>query len=170
MSTQVSGAESIRWDLSELFSGLDDPKIDGVLGDSRLQAERFVEQYRGKLGDLSPESLAGAYSELEAISGPLYRLSMFVNLEYAVDTTDDKIKALLAKIEQSASTTSNLLVFFTLELGNLSDDQFAKFDGVDALADFEYKIARQRKNARYNLSEKEEQVMNLKDLNGSNAH
>ena len=34
----------------------------------------------------------------------------------------------------------------------------------------EYKIAKQRKNAHYNLSEKEEQVINLKDLNGSNAH
>ncbi|NQT62827.1 MAG: M3 family oligoendopeptidase [Candidatus Marinimicrobia bacterium] len=170
MSTQVTGAENIRWDLSELFSGLDDPKIDIVLNESRQQAERFVEQYRGKLGDLTPEALAGAYNELEAISGPLYQLGMFVNLEYAVDTADDKIKALLGKIEQSSSTTSNLLVFFSLELGNLSDDQFAKFEGAEALKDFEYKIAKMRKNARYNLSEKEEQVINLKDLNGSNAH
>ena len=170
MNTQVTGAENVRWDLSELFSGLDDPKIDIVLNQSRQQAERFVEQYRGKLGDLTPEALAGAYDELEAISGPLYRLGMFVNLEYAVDTADDNIKALLGKIEQSSSTTSNLLVFFSLELGNLSDDQFAKFEGAEALKDFGYKIAKMRKNAKYNLSEKEEQVINLKDLNGSNAH
>jgi len=170
MSTQVTGAENVRWDLSELFSGLDDPKIDIVLNESRQQAEGFVKQYRGKLGDLTPEALAGAYNELEAISGPLYRLGMFVNLEYAVDTADDRIKALLGKIEQSSSTTSNLLVFFSLELGNLSDDQFAKFEGAEALKDFEYKIAKMRKNARYNLSEKEEQIINLKDLNGSNAH
>ncbi|MCF7921928.1 MAG: M3 family oligoendopeptidase [Candidatus Marinimicrobia bacterium] len=170
MSTQTTGAENVRWDLSELFSGLDDPKIETVLSESRQKAEGFVKQYRGKLGDLSPEALASAYNELEAISGPLYRLSQYVNLEYAVDTTDDKIKALLAKIEQSASTTSNLLVFFSLELGNLSDEQFAKFEGAPALADFEYKIAKMRKNARYNLSEKEEQIINLKDLNGSNAH
>ncbi|MCF7826038.1 MAG: M3 family oligoendopeptidase [Candidatus Marinimicrobia bacterium] len=170
MSTQTTGAENVRWDLSELFSGLDDPKIETVLSESRQKAEGFVKQYRGKLGDLSPEALASAYNELEVISGPLYRLSQYVNLEYAVDTTDDKIKALLAKIEQSASTTSNLLVFFSLELGNLSDEQFAKFEGAPALADFEYKIAKMRKNARYNLSEKEEQIINLKDLNGSNAH
>ena len=170
MSTQATGAENVRWDLSELFSGLDDPKIDSVLSDSRQQAELFVEQYRGKLGGLTPEALAIAYNELETISAPLYRLSQFVHLEYAVDTADDKIKALLGKIEQSASTTSNLLVFFTLELGGLSDEQFAKFEGAEALVDFEYKIAKQRKNAHYNLSEKEEQVINLKDLNGSNAH
>ncbi|MBT3229046.1 MAG: hypothetical protein HN355_08195, partial [Candidatus Marinimicrobia bacterium] len=154
MSTQATGAENVRWDLSELFSGLDDPKIDSVLSDSRQQAELFVEQYRGKLGGLTPEALAIAYNELETISAPLYRLSQFVHLEYAVDTADDKIKALLGKIEQSASTTSNLLVFFTLELGGLSDEQFAKFEGAEALVDFEYKIAKQRKNAHYNLSEK----------------
>ena len=54
MNTQVTGAENVRWDLSELFSGLDDPKIDIVLNQSRQQAERFVDQYRGKLGDLTP--------------------------------------------------------------------------------------------------------------------
>ncbi len=170
MSTQVTGAENIRWDLGELFSGLDDPKIDTVLSESRQKAELFVENYRGKLGDLTAKALADAYNELEAISGPLYRLGMFVNLEYAVDTTDNKVKALLAKIEQSSSTTSNRLVFFDIELGNLSDEQFAKFEGAEALVDFEYKIAKMRKNARYNLSEKEEQIINLKDLNGSNAH
>jgi len=170
MKTKTTGAENVRWDLSELFSGLDDPKIETTLKESHQKAEAFVEQYRGKLGDLSPEALATAYNELETISGPLYRLGMFVNLQYAVDTTDDKIKSLLAKIEQSASNTSNLLVFFDIELGNLSDEHFARFEGAQALVDFEYKIAKMRKNARYNLSEKEEQIINLKDLNGSNAH
>ena len=170
MTNQTTGAENIRWDLSELFSGLDDPKIDLVLEDSRKQAEAFVGKYKGKLNELSPEELAEAYASLESISSPLYRLSQYVHLRYAVDTVDDQIKAMLAKIEHSASTTSNLLVFFTLELGSLSDEQFAKFEGAEALSDFEYKIAKQRKNARYNLTEKEEQIINLKDLNGSNAH
>ncbi|NQV50722.1 MAG: M3 family oligoendopeptidase [Candidatus Marinimicrobia bacterium] len=170
MNTQTTGAEKVRWDLSELFSGLDDPKINDVLEEGRLAAERFVAKYKGQLAGLSPEALAGAYEALESISSPLYRLSQFINLEYAVNTADDKIKALLAKIETSSSTTANLLVFFTLELGALSDEAFSKFEGAEALAPFSYKLAKQRKNARYNLSEKEEQIINLKDLNGSNAH
>jgi len=170
MSTSNTGAENIRWDLNELFSGLEDPKIQTVLDDGRDAAETFVKKYKGKLAELSPEDLASAYRDVEAISGPIYRLNQYIHLLYAVDTADDKIKALLAKIEQSSSTTSNLLVFFSLELGNLSDAKFAKFEGAHALKDFSYKLAKLRKNARYNLSEKEEQVINLKDLNGSNAH
>lgn len=170
MNTQNTGAEAIRWNLHELFSGLDDPKIDIVLNESRQKALAFVEQYKGRLGKLSAEKLARAYTEIETISGPIYRLNQYINLLYAVDTTDDQIKALLAKIEQSSSTTANLLVFFTLELGTLTDEQFARFDGAPALSGFAYKIAKLRKNARYNLSEKEEQVINLKDLNGVNAH
>ena len=170
MSTQLTGAENIRWDLNELFSNIDDPRIDAVLSNSKVQAEAFVELYKGKLGDLTAAELAEAYNTLESISGPLYRLGQYIHLLYAVDTADDKIKATLAKIEQSSSTTSNLLVFFGLELGNLTEEQFAIFDGAKALGDFGYKIAKLRKNARYNLSEKEEQIINLKDLNGSNAH
>ncbi|MCF6237407.1 MAG: M3 family oligoendopeptidase [Candidatus Marinimicrobia bacterium] len=170
MTTQTTGAESVRWDLHELFSGLDDPKINTVLDDSRARAEAFVGKFKGLLGELSPEALAKAYEMLESITGPLYRLSQYINLLYAVDTADDKIKAMLAKVEQHASTTSNLLVFFSLELGQLSEEQFSKFDGAIALSSFAYKIAKLRKNARYNLSEKEEQIINLKDLNGANAH
>jgi oligoendopeptidase F len=170
MSTQLTGAENVRWNLNELFAGVNDPQIDVVLKESQTQAEAFVEAYRGKLGGLTPEGLAEAYNTLESISGPLYRLGQYIHLLYAVDTADDQIKSTLAKIEQSSSTTSNLLVFFGLELGNLSDEQFAKFDGAEALADFAYKIAKLRRNARYNLSEKEEQIINLKDLNGSSAH
>jgi len=170
MSTQLTGAENVRWNLNELFAGVNDPQIDVVLKESQTQAEAFVEAYRGKLGGLTPEGLAEAYNTLESISGPLYRLGQYIHLLYAVDTADDQIKSTLAKIEQSSSTTSNLLVFFGLELGNLSDEQFAKFDGAAALADFAYKIAKLRRNARYNLSEKEEQIINLKDLNGSSAH
>ena len=170
MTTHTTGAENIRWDLQELFSGLADPKISSVLSDSRTAAEAFVEQFKGKLGNLNPAGLAEAYEKMESISAPLYRLSQYINLLYAVDTSDDKIKALLAKVEQHASKTSNLLVFFSLELGKLSDKQFSRFEGAPELASFAYKIAKLRKNARYNLSEKEEQVINLKDLNGANAH
>ena len=170
MSAQATGAENVRWDLHELFSGIADPKIETVLADAKVKAERFVERYRGKLAELSPEGLAEAYETLEAISGPLYHVGQYVNLLYAVDTADDQIKATLANIQQSSSAISNLLVFFTLELGNLSDDQFSVFDGAPALGDFAYKIEKMRKNSHYNLSEKEEQIINLKDLNGASAH
>lgn len=170
MSTQNTGAENVRWDLSELFDGIEDPRINDVLEESKTRAEKFVSQYKGKLDEITAAELATAYAEIESISGPLYRLGQFVHLLYAVDTADDKIKALLARVEESSSTTSNLLVFFSLELGKLSGEQFNRFDGAPELSAFAYKIAKLRKNAHYNLSEKEEQVMNLKDLNGVNAH
>lgn len=170
MNTQLTGAENIRWDLSELFSGLEDPNIQHVLDKSREQALSFVEKYKGKLATLSASDLAQAHDEMTAISSPIYRLSQFLNLLYAVDTADDNVKALLAKSEHHMSETSNLLVFFSLELGALSEDQFAAFDGAPELSDYAYKLQQLRKNAKYNLSEKEEQIINLKDLNGSNAH
>ena len=170
MSKQLTGAENVRWDLKELFSGVDDPRIDEVLKAGKQAAEQFVADYKGKLGDLTAGELAQAYDRMESLMSPLYRTGQYLSLLSAVDTADAQIKATEARVEQQASTISNLLVFFSLELGALSEEQFAKFIGAPELKDFEYKIAKMRKNARYNLSEKEEQVINLKDLNGSNAH
>ena len=94
--TQKTGAETIRWKLDELFSGIDDPAIETTLNDCHDRAAVFVATYKGQLHTLTPDALAQAYREIEDIQAPLYRLGQYVNLLYAVDTADENIKALLA--------------------------------------------------------------------------
>ena len=49
MSTVTTGAESVEWDLSDLFDGPDDPRIESELDEAQAAATAFRERYRGKL-------------------------------------------------------------------------------------------------------------------------
>jgi oligoendopeptidase F len=164
------GSEDIRWDLSEFFSGITDPKIEETIKAVRKQSEDFVLTYKNKLKDLSANDLSQAYCLLESLLTPLYKLSQYVSLIYSTNTDDDQVKALVARVDDVESEISNLLLFFELELGAMPDDYFSKLDGAPELENFAYSLFMTRKTAKYNLSEEVEQVINLKDLVGANAH
>ena len=69
-ATQEPAAAGVTWDLSALFSGIDDPKIDQTWATMHERADAFAEKYRGKIesGSLSPVELAQAIKELEDIA------------------------------------------------------------------------------------------------------
>jgi hypothetical protein len=58
-------AQQITWDLSELFSGITDPKISQALTDATVMATIFEKKYRGKIASLSPEGLLVCLQEIE---------------------------------------------------------------------------------------------------------
>lgn len=169
-SPTQTGAETIRWNLSDLFSGMDDPRIETTLKTAESLAATFLENYRGKLAQLAPAEMLKAFRDEEALISPLYRLSQFTGLHTAADTADEKAKALDARVDEAMSKISNQLVFFGLELGAMPDADFAKFDGAPELEDYKYPVYQTRKNAKYNLSEKEEQILILKSLTSSRAN
>jgi oligoendopeptidase F len=76
MSKQTLGVEEVRWDLSDLFSGLDDPALDTVLIDADKKADSFVKSNKGRLGSLTSAELRRAHGDLIAITGELYRSTL----------------------------------------------------------------------------------------------
>ena len=60
----------MRWDLSDLFAGADDPKITETLDRAKIDAEAFAGRYRGKIdvdGGPSAALLLQAVQEIEGI-------------------------------------------------------------------------------------------------------
>ena len=51
VSTLVTGAEAVEWDLSDLYDGPDDPRIESELDEGLAAAQAFRERYRGGLGE-----------------------------------------------------------------------------------------------------------------------
>lgn len=166
---QETGAEQIRWDLSDLFKSINDPQIDTILAATEKKARQFEKQYKGKLSALTPEQLKAALEELESLIAPIYKVSQYVHLLYAIDTLDNAIKAKVSKVEEIESKIGNHLVFFDLEIGAMPNNDYKKFDNAPALSNYAYHLSQTRKTAPYNLSEKEEQIINLKNLTGSRA-
>ncbi|MCP4049351.1 MAG: M3 family oligoendopeptidase [bacterium] len=164
-----SGAENIKWDLSDLFTELDDTKISNIMKISKNKSSEFAKKYKGSLSTLSPKELHNCYKQIESILEPVYKIGQYIHLIYSVDTSNEIVKARQAKIEKEESTVQNTLIFFELELAKIPVDRLKALEKDPELTDYRYSLERTRKTAQYNLSEKEEQLINLKDLTGENA-
>jgi|TARA_B110000467_G_scaffold79175_1_gene71549 oligoendopeptidase F len=164
---KVNGSENIRWDLTDLFNGVDDPKINESLALSGDRAVAFKHKYQNKVKDLTPLDLNHAYTAFIEVFEPIYRVHQFGSLSLSTNTSDDAIKSLSSRIEENLSSVSNKILFFSLELAERDDLKTLEFS--KGLEDFRYNIEQTRKTKKYNLTEKEEQLINLKSLTGKSA-
>ena len=64
-TTELTGAEDVAWDLSDLYESGDDPRIEADAQGADEAAETFRERYYGKVADLSAAELAEAIEERE---------------------------------------------------------------------------------------------------------
>jgi len=167
IDTKLNGSEDIRWDLTDLFDSIDDPKITEMIGLSGDRAVAFELKYKNKINDLTPLDLNHAYTEFIEVFEPIYRVHQFGSLSLSTNTSDDAIKSLSSRIEETLSSISNKILFFNLELAERDD--LESLENVAGLEDFKYNLEQTRKTQQYNLTEKEEQLINLKALTGKSA-
>ena len=68
---EAGPAAGVRWDLSDLYGGADDPAIDADLERSLDEARAFADRYRGRVANLDAGEMAEAIDALEALQeGP----------------------------------------------------------------------------------------------------
>src|SRR5437867_12322012 len=60
----TTGAEKVRWNLSDLFSGPDDSAIEASLARELERAKAFETEYRGRAATLETNALAVRKSDL----------------------------------------------------------------------------------------------------------
>ena len=168
-ATTDLGCTDIRWDLSDLYNGIDDPKLTADIQSVKDAAKTFEQRYKTKIKSLSTQELKDAYVEMENFLTPLYKAGQFVSLSLTTNTADNKIKALQAKIDEEESEISNMLVFFDLECGAMSETDFKSHYEDPSFQNYAYSLKRSVETASYNLTEPEEKMVNIKDMTGSDA-
>jgi oligoendopeptidase F len=168
----VNSAEGITWDLSDLFSAHDDPRIDTTLKECRGQAEDFEKRYRGRIEDadnLTAETVFQALQALEVIQESLNRVGSYAGLLYAADTSRPEYQDLEQKVEQRSTEIKNLLLFFELEWLKLDDPAAKRVIDNPVLANYRHYLESLRRFRPHTLSESEEKIINQKDNTGRNA-
>ena len=158
-----------HWDLSDLHDTVDVNATQPVLDTIFKRAHAFLEKYKGQVASLNATDLHAALLDYEAIKSDFYQISQFAHLNYAVDIKDPNILKFVSKIDDVGSQLSNVLLFFFLEIGAVSDACLASWLSADVLTNYKYPLDQAVKKHRYRLSEKEEQLINLKDVNGTDA-
>jgi oligoendopeptidase F len=168
----ANSAQGITWDLSDLFSSYDDPRIDATLKECRAQAEAFAERYRGRIEDadsLTAETVFQALQSLEAIQESLNRVGSYAGLLYASDTSRPEYQDLEQRVEQRSTEIRNLLLFFELEWLKVEDAVADRLTTEPALASYRHYLESLRRFRPHTLSESEEKIINEKDNSGRNA-
>lgn len=167
-----NSAEGIRWDLSDLFSAHDDPRIEAMLNSCRDRAKDFSRRFRGKISGpegLTAKELQEGLKELEEIEEALSRGASYSGLLYAADSLRPEYQDLEQKVEQRVTEVRNLLLFFELEWLELNDEAADRLISDPALQEYSHYLKSLRRFRPHRLSEPEEKIINEKDNTGRNA-
>lgn len=123
-------AMDTRWDLSVLYSGLDDPALDADMKKVEEMAKSFSFTHKGRLAT----TLGRAIMDLAEISMLEDKISIYLFLRNNTDLTNEDIKTKMQNIEERLSLLSGEhLTFFDHELVALTDaeiETLAQEDGV----------------------------------------
>jgi oligoendopeptidase F len=166
-TTELTGAEEVAWDLSDLFEGPDDPKLEAEVAEAESAGEAFRSRYHGGVSRLEPAELAEAVAERERIESQLDRALAFAHLRFATNMADSARGALLARLQERAAALETKLLFFGLEWAAVENEQADALLADDAVAHWRHYLSSLRKYRPYLLSEPEERVGLVTALRGA---
>ncbi|MEF8793003.1 MAG: M3 family oligoendopeptidase [Thiohalorhabdus sp.] len=167
--TEATGAEDVRWDLSDLYAGADDPGLWADLDAAEAEADRFRAAYHDRIADLDAGALNQAVARLEALEQQLARAGSFIHLLHATHADDPEVGAALTRVEERGTAIGNRVLFFQLEWQALSEEAAQALLAEPGLADYHHFLETARRYAPYRLSEPEERVLAEKQLTARSA-
>jgi oligoendopeptidase F len=159
------------WDLSALYTGPDDQRIETDLHDAAQRADRFAARWRGNIapGSMTATDLAGALAEWEAIETLGRKPAFYASLCFAADTQDATAQALYERTRERWMTVQSRLIFFSVELTRMPDGAYEQLCSAPELADARHYLRHLRRQRSHTLSEPEEQAITRKNLGGRDA-
>lgn len=156
--------EATRWSLDDLLIATEGPEFEHLLQEletavSELEAGR--EQLSPDLPEADFGRMLGLVERIAAISS---RLGAYAYLWYSEDTQEEKALAFRGRMEQMLTDVQNRALFFSLWWKGLDDETAARL--LPAGGGNAYYLESLRRFKPHTLSEPEERVINLKDVNG----
>jgi oligoendopeptidase F len=155
------------WSLADLFPSADGPEIEDAFSELEAKTSDF-ESFREKLTpDIDFEEFMDAVKALEAATWIGAKLSTYPGLWFSSDTQNQDAQALYARVQQFLAKMQNQTLFFSLWWKELdahkAEALMARSDG------YRYWLEEMRHFKPYTLTEPEEKIINIKDVNGVNA-
>jgi oligoendopeptidase F len=152
------------WDLQDLLPG-GPQDLDTLIAEVEGLTQE-IEALRPVLTEgLSVDAFLEVLAAREKLSERLHLAEAYAYLAHAADTRDPQALSLLDRLDQLAAGVSNRLLFFNLWFKELSEEQAAPY--IAAAGDLAYYLRSIRRYKPHTLSEAEEKISTLKDVNGS---
>ncbi|MDI9636861.1 M3 family oligoendopeptidase [Kamptonema cortianum] len=168
-TVQDYAAHGVKWDLSALFSSLDDPKIESTWKSCLDGANAFADKYRDRVGMLGAADLADAIKEFESLCNESSKPVHYAHLIFAADTSVPAHGAFLQSQMEKSSEFRVKLMFFELELQKIPQEEMEQLLTDSSLASYRHFITVLRASTPYMLSEPEEILLEETSNTGNRA-
>jgi oligoendopeptidase F len=164
----ISRYKQEAWQLDELFPGLDSPEIEEAIQGIEEKVQQF-EAYRNDLSaDMDNEAFMDILKAYESLYSDIIRAAYYTYLLFAADTQNQKIQSAVARMQQLSAEADNRTLFFKLWWKTIPEETAERLiRNADGL---EYRLEHLRKERPKTLTEAEERIYKLKNVNGSQAH
>ena len=159
--------EQSGWTLDALLPAHEGKEFERILAG----LEQQVAQFEAGRERLSPEIAVDEFLDLmrryEQIYVAVARLGGYAQLWFSEDTQSQAALGFLGRMEELSTDVQNRTLFFSLWWKGLDEEPAQRL--IAASGDYAYYLESLRRFKPYTLSEAEERIINLKDVNGPNA-
>ncbi|SNB68702.1 oligoendopeptidase F [Arboricoccus pini] len=158
------------WDLGDLYAGREDPAIATTLGEAATAAGELAARFKGKIATANGDELAKLVEAYEAIEEKLGRVMSFAGLLFAAQRDDTAVSRFYATCQEKVSDIETGLLFVTLELNKIEDDEYAAaLASSSALARYRPWLDQVRAFRPHQLDDEIERVLHEKHVTGRAA-
>jgi oligoendopeptidase F len=157
----------ITWDFSELYTGIDDPKISSDMENLTKRADDFETRYRGniKKPNFTAKDLLQLFEEIEQFYVDKEEIGLLARNSYNANMLSPKTKALLNKFENFNTITSKKMAFLDLETAKFVHEN-PELIVDEILKDYSHYLKTLKREYPHKLSEAEEKLILEKDQFG----
>ena len=174
-SSAPTGAESVRWNLADLYPS--EAALDADLARAEADAVALAATHRGTLAALAtePDPAAGAtraaavYDAIAGVHDRAGRAATYAYLAWSTNTEDPARGALLQRVREATTRVGQQLVFAGVEWAGLDEATAHALAAEPALAGHRHHLEVATKARRHVLTEPEEKILAEKDVTGPSA-
>ena len=157
------------WNLGDLYSSINSRKILKDLNLIEKLSKSFSKKYEGKVIKLSAIKLLKAIEEIEKIDEIMDKILSYAHLLVSENIQNEKNKIFFQQMQEKITKFSSMLIFFTLELNQISDKKIKIFFKEKKLIKYKNWIINRRSFKPYQLDKKLEKLLQDKSLTSSSA-
>ena len=156
------------WDLSDVIAAPDGDPLQKLTAELEATVSAILAMRPKLIQDISASDFNLALELSEKLTAASSRLGAYASLWFSEDTQNQAALTFQGKIEQLTTAALNRALFLPLWWKTLAEEP-ADILIASAPADLRYYLKQQRKARPHVLAERDEQIINIKDMNGSNA-
>ena len=158
-----------RWDLGDLYSGMDAPELGQDLERARGLAKDFGQRFRGRLEALDGAGMGGAIGAYEEIGELLDKVMSYAQLNFAADMSDGERGSFQQTMGERVTDISTETLFFTLEINRLDEGVLESQLKDPLAARYAPWIRDVRAFRHHQLSDEAEKLLHEKAVTGRSA-